>query len=114
MRVLLMVLAATAALGSACAPTLTPEQQQEAECRASGGKMQRVGRLQTLQCVIQYRDAGKACRSGSDCLGDCVAVGSTAPLEGRATAGVCQADSNRFGCRTRVEDGRATPTICVD
>ena len=31
-----------------------------------------------------------------------------------AVAGICQADSNRFGCFTRVEDGKAEATLCID
>ncbi len=32
---------------------------------------------------------------------------TVAVLEGRETTGVCQADSNRFGCYTTIENGKA-------
>lgn len=113
MRKAAVILAGLAAL-AACGPRLTEAQKAEAACRASGGEMRKVGRLRTLQCVILYRDAGKPCRSGADCQGDCIVPGNLAPLEGRETPGVCQKDSDRFGCRTTVEDGKAEATICVD
>ena len=116
MRLILAVLAlVTAPMAvTACAPQPTPEEIAAADCAARGGAMQEVGRLRTLQCVIRYSDAGKPCRTGSDCLGDCRTAGSVAVLEGRETTGVCQADSNRFGCYTTIENGRAEATICVD
>lgn len=104
---------------AACSPT-SPSLTQgtanvaPADCAARGGSMQRVGRLQTLQCVVAYADAGKACRTDSDCAGACLTPegGDLAP--GAATAGVCQADSNTFGCQTPVIDGKAGPTLCRD
>jgi len=84
------------------------------DCASRGGTMQRVGRMQTLQCVIKYADAGRPCRTGADCLADCRTDGHVAVLEGRETTGVCQADSNRFGCYTTIEDGKAQATLCVD
>jgi hypothetical protein len=98
----------------ACAPALTPQQIAERDCAAQGGRMERVGRMQTLQCVIAYPDAGKTCRDGDDCLGDCRVPGGVIVEDGRPVAGQCAATSDRFGCYTRVEDGRATAAICVD
>ncbi|MDP3378212.1 MAG: hypothetical protein Q8S53_07580 [Brevundimonas sp.] len=92
----------------------TPEQRAEAECAAQGGKMQRVGRMQSLQCVLQYADAGKTCRNASDCQGDCRVPGSVIVSDGRAVDGQCTADSSPFGCYTPVKNGRATAPICVD
>lgn len=116
MRILIALLALlTAPMAvTACAPAPTPEEIAAADCVARGGAMQEVGRLRTLQCVIKYSDAGRPCRTGTDCLGDCRTEGSVAVLEGRETTGACQATSDRFGCYTRIEDGKATPTICVD
>jgi hypothetical protein len=76
--------------------------------------MDRVGRLQTLQCVIRYADAGKICTSGDQCAGDCRARPGVDVAAGQPVAGYCQADSNRFGCSTKVENGRAQATICID
>lgn len=100
---------------SACAgPRLTPEQRAEADCAARGGKMQRVGRMQSLQCILVHADADKPCADNRDCVGDCRVPGSVIVEEGRAVEGRCHADSNPFGCYTRVENGRATAAICVD
>ena len=112
----LMSLTATLVLlaGGACTPSLTPQQLAERDCAAQGGQMQRVGRAQTLQCVIAYPDAGKTCRDGDDCLGDCRVPGGVIVEDGRPVAGQCAPTSDRFGCYTRVEDGRATAAICID
>ncbi|MDQ8027891.1 MAG: hypothetical protein REJ23_04125 [Brevundimonas sp.] len=85
-------------------------------CERAGGKMQPQGRMQSVRCVITYTDAGQRCTTGSDCQGDCrVEEGpSTAPREGAAVAGTCQRDSRPFGCYTRVENGKAEATLCVD
>lgn len=111
-----MTLLAVAALltTGACAPRLTPEQIAEQECAAQGGKMQPVGRAQTMQCVVSYGDAGKVCRDGDDCLGDCRVPDGVIVPDGRPVEGRCVASSDRFGCYTRVEDGRAQPAICID
>lgn len=103
----------------ACAPVApAPSPVQSADgaqsdCTARGGAMQRVGRAQTLQCVIPYADAGNACRSGSECQSG-VCQGSV-EASGRANvAGQCQASNMAFGCYTRINNGRAEAAICVD
>ncbi len=85
-----------------------------ASCTRAGGTMKPVGRMQTLQCVISYADGGKSCRSGADCAGDCRAQPGLDVRPGQQVAGFCQATSDRFGCSTAVENGRALPTICID
>jgi hypothetical protein len=117
----LPLLFALALILSACAPGAAPDApasgaNAEADCAARGGEMRRVGRLQTLQCVVRYSDAGRRCTSGDGCQGDCRLPegAATPPALGASVAGVCQANSDRFGCYTRVENGRAEPTICVD
>lgn len=111
---------------AACAPGTPPMEAQEAQssasstpadaasCQAAGGLMKPVGRRQTLQCVVAYPDAGKSCTSGSQCTGDCRAAPGTEAVPGQAVEGYCQATSDRFGCSTRVENGRAQSTICID
>jgi putative hemolysin len=83
-------------------------------CTARGGEMQQVGRMQSWQCVVKYADAGKRCTDASQCEGQCEITGNSGVAPGTATAGVCQADSNRFGCRTTVENGKAGNTLCID
>jgi hypothetical protein len=80
----------------------------------AGGVMKPLGRRQMLQCVIPYADAGKSCTSGDQCAGDCRASGEVEVVVGQAVAGSCQATSERFGCFTTVEGGRAQSTICID
>lgn len=116
MRLLIAALALT--LTAACSPTtesgsVAPGQSAEATCAAQGGSMQRVGRLQTLQCVVRYADGGKRCTSGDQCQGDCVSSTLGGDQTPPATSGQCAADSNRFGCRITIENGVAS-TLCVD
>lgn len=132
----LLIIAATALFAAACqpmpsdqpaaaAPTAaqeaqTPAQQASttetaASCEARGGKLMPVGRLQSTQCVVSYADAGKRCTDGDDCQGACIADETASPPQaGAAVTGRCQASSNRFGCSTSVESGRAEPTLCID
>ena len=119
MRLLIAALALS--LTAACSPmaeqapdAAAPGQSAEAACTAQGGTLQRVGRMQSVQCVIAYSDAGKRCTDGDQCLGDCLYEGAAAPGTGASVGGQCAADSNRFGCATRVEDGKADATLCID
>ncbi|WP_312316487.1 hypothetical protein [Stenotrophomonas sp.] len=87
----------------------------EADCAAVGGQLMPLGRLQRVQCVVPYADAGKSCRTKSDCSGQCLASGDTEVAPGSAATGVCQRDiSQNFGCRQRIDGGLAQGTICVD
>ena len=113
---------------AACSPTPAPEPVvptaevpetpqmtvSSSACTARGGEMRQVGRAQTWQCVIKYADAGQRCTDGSQCEGDCEIAGNSGIAAGAAATGVCQADSNRFGCRTTVENGKAGNTLCID
>lgn len=107
-------------------PVRVPEASLDAgACRAQGGEIRRIGRLQSPTCVIRYADAGKPCTDGTQCQGDCRADANLqppaigAPTPGRtpaapdATRGRCAADSDPFGCYTRIENGRGV-TLCVD
>ncbi|MGE6332549.1 hypothetical protein [Stenotrophomonas sp. NPDC077659] len=93
--------------------TAAYQEARDVDCRAAGGTLQRLGRLQRVQCVIPYADAGKTCSSKRDCSGQCLASGETEA--GVVATGTCQRDaSQNFGCRQRIEDGKAQGTICVD
>ena len=113
-----LLIAALGLMASACSPMASqvPDgatgQTAEAACAARGGEMMHVGRLQTSRCVVPFSDAGKVCRDGDDCLGDC-RTESAGPREGAVT-GVCAPNDLPFGCNTPVENGRAGPTLCVD
>jgi putative hemolysin len=127
MKLKALMLAAGLAL-AACSATPAPEPVvptaeapeppkmtvSSSACTARGGEMQQVGRAQTWQCVVKYADAGKRCTDASQCEGDCEIAGNNDIAPGAAATGVCQADSNRFGCRTTVKDGKAEATLCID
>ncbi|HDS1653318.1 TPA: hypothetical protein QEL76_001230 [Stenotrophomonas maltophilia] len=86
---------------------------RDVDCQAAGGTLQRLGRLQREQCVIPYADAGKACSRKSDCTGQCLAGAEVAA--GSVATGTCQRDVRQnFGCRQRIDNGKAQGTICVD
>lgn len=109
-----------------CAPTRPPievrgEQaasapvpQDAASCTRAGGRMTPGGRMRTLQCILTYADAGKSCTSGDQCAGDCRAPTQAEATPGQQATGLCQATSDRFGCVTKIENGRVESTICVD
>ncbi len=121
MRILIAALALAASLTAACTPVATPadptipgQSADAASCASRGGELRRVGRMQTQQCIVKYADAGKSCTSGSQCAGDCRLEGNSGVAPGASVTGQCQADSDRFGCHTTVEDGKAGPTLCID
>ena len=93
-----------------------PTAAQTADCTARGGTYRQGGLGGYWLCITPYADGGKRCADSDDCLGDCLATDEPAvsPAEGRARPGVCAADSYPFGCRGRVEDGRAGPVLCAD
>src|SRR5262245_26889617 len=45
----------------------------QASCMAKGGEWRPVCRMQQPACVLTFKDAGKACKDGDDCEGDCMA-----------------------------------------
>lgn len=93
--------------------TAAYQEARDVDCQAAGGTLQPLGRLQRVQCVIPYADAGKTCSSKRDCSGQCLVSGETEA--GVVATGTCQRDaSQNFGCRQRIEDGKAQGTICVD
>ena len=126
--ILRILIAAIAVLAAACTPmagastgptalpTSGPVQSADASsCAARGGEMRQVGRMQSWQCVLKYADAGKRCTDGDDCRGDCrIEDVAAAPRAGAPAVGRCHASSDRFGCYTTVEGGKAEATICVD
>lgn len=86
----------------------------DADCTRQGGTMQRVGRAQTMQCVIAYADAGKTCTDSDQCQGQCRGDSTPYPAAGQPAQGRCQANSQPFGCFYTVENGRAEHALCVD
>ena len=89
--------------------------EDAAACARAGGKMLPQGQMQSVRCVITYADAGRRCTDGDDCAGDCrVEDVANPPAAGAPAVGQCQASSSRFGCYTKIEDGKAEATLCVD
>lgn len=115
--VLMFGLAACAQAPAADAPA-PPSQSASAaasECTARGGRIERVGRAQTEQCVIRYADAGRACTDGSQCqAGACLGSVEAAHPPGGSASGQCRATNMAFGCYTRITNGRAEAALCVD
>ena len=85
---------------------------ERAQCESLGGEIQRAGMLGWEHCILPYRDAGQPCRGSADCEGRCLAENMADT--GAAARGVCQADSNPFGCYAEMEDGEVSMAICVD
>lgn len=96
-------------------PTSPFQQPMSAEkrtaCTASGGTIERRGRIGAEVCVHTYADAGKACTDSSQCEGKC--VGAMGP-ETQQTAGSCQKDDHLFGCYAEILGGKPANAICVD
>lgn len=104
---------------AACADASMTETQANQEpptlenCARLGGYVQRVGLLGREACVVEYKDKGKACTDGSQCLGDCWGEARRfAP--GETATGTCQPTNMPFGCHARIENGVASPVLCVD
>jgi putative hemolysin len=107
--------APNAADTTAAAPAANAEVATAASCTAAGGEMKPLGRLQRVQCVVPYADAGRTCSAKADCSGQCLAQGEAELVAGAKASGVCQRDvSQNFGCRQRIDNGVAQGTICVD
>jgi hypothetical protein len=86
----------------------------EASCATAGGDWRPICRMQKPACVITYPDADKACSDGDDCVGDCLGAVTGAADAGQPATGVCSTSSDPCGCKTRIEDGKATATLCID
>ena len=113
--------AALMAMLSACSsagPQRSPDAQpldNPAACQAAGGQLQALGRLQRVQCVVPYADAGQVCGDSSECVGACLLQGDVEGQPGLAASGICQRDaSETFGCRQQVSNGLAGAMRCVD
>ena len=88
-------------------------QAERAKCEAAGGELHRAGLLGWENCIQPYADAGQTCSDSSDCTGGCRYTGSGASI-GETVTGTCQINDSPFGCFQSVDNGRATPPLCVD
>ncbi len=118
MRVL-AALAAVLAL-AACAPTVRDGSTgldptvDVAACKANGGTVKPVCRMQRPACIFTYKDAGKACTDSDQCEGRCIAADGAMPADGAAVAGICETDNDLCGCSTEILGGKAQAGRCVD
>ena len=92
--------------------------EQRAQCAARGGRVATAGLSGEDMCAELYRDAGRRCSDGSQCMGDCLldeaSLNGKRPVHDMEAAGLCQAFAYPFGCRNLIEDGRLTLGLCVD
>jgi len=60
-----------------------------------------------------YRSRAVRCSCWAACNGQCLA--SAEVTAGAVATGTCQRDvSQNFGCRRRIDGGKAQSTLCVD
>jgi hypothetical protein len=98
--------------------------QDRAKCVAAGGFVRREGMMQVEACLRRFRDGGKSCGDGSECLSKECLYQPSLPLEskrGRSASGsstglrgVCASDNSGFGCKQFVKEGKLTGGLCVD
>ena len=104
--------------------------QNEAECRACSGEWGLHGLAQTVSCLCRTRDAGKPCKDGLDCEGECevlegkVEVTDRGPPARGYFLGRCSDLDHLFGCHKLLVDGTANrgpvildeplPEMCID
>jgi putative hemolysin len=84
------------------------------DCKKKGGDLLAVGMMGREHCVIPFKDAGKACNDGSQCEGDCWAKSPRETAKDGKAAGTCQPTNMPFGCNSRLDNGVASPVLCVD
>jgi len=115
-RIALAVAVVTAsACGFAPAPVTgraVSIQWDEVACNQASGSWQRLGMMGKWQCLLPMPDAGKACSSGAQCQSACLAPANSPADE--PVIGVCAAVKPLYGCHASVENGRASPALCVD
>jgi len=93
----------------------TATASERARCETAGGSVMPGGRLGWERCLQTFPDAGKTCSDGAECLGDCrLELLKDMPQAGETATGTCQANDSPFGCHASVENGKATPALCVD
>lgn len=97
------------------------ERSQELECQVKDGLWTNGGGLRHRDaprfCQMPYSDAGKNCKSSSDCSsGICLSRKSFPESEapGAQTVGMCTKYPVGGGCLSRIEGGKAQPVICSD
>ena len=86
----------------------------KAACRAKGGTIRKVCRLQQPACVVPYSDGGKRCTDNSQCKGKCILDIDHAPAPDEIVVGRCLRDDDPCGCRVEVVAGKVAGGGCYD
>ncbi len=85
----------------------------ERGCLARGGRWAGPAGLGATACSMPTSDAGRSCRDGVECEGDCVVGDETA--RGVSAKGRCSAESSSLGrCVNLVEAGAARGVVCLE
>lgn len=90
------------------------------ECVGRSGEFGYRGLASWPICTVSLSDAGKACRSSSECQGECIvdferrAIDWRSIPEGTPITGECTAVSPHLGCYLIVRDGRMAGAMCAD
>ena len=82
-------------------------------CAAAGGTWRKVGMLRQELCDMPTHDAGKSCKSSSECESVCVAPDGadlTKPVTGTCFRSLVLVGT----CLARVENGRVATAQCSD
>ena len=93
-----------------------PTPADVAACVKRGGVLQPEGLSGYIDgglCTRSFRDAGKVCSDGSQCLSHRCQSDDRRAATGEAV-GRCRATDYPFGCQALVSKGRAAPAVCVD
>jgi hypothetical protein len=112
----------------AAGPHKTP--QNETECRQCNGRWGIHGLREEPSCLCRTRDAGKTCKDGLECEGECVVVEGkvevteAGPPPRGYFVGACTEFDHIFGCHKLLMDGTAAkgpsgldealPEMCID
>jgi hypothetical protein len=98
----------------------------QVDCFRAGGKWEKWCRPNEYQCLMPYRDAGKACTDSSQCEGLCLVdtvsvceagkgcIDPVIPQTGQPFVGICQRDDASCGSFIEIHKGRAEPQYDVD
>ena len=85
--------------------------QTEAECKKCNGDWGIHGLSEINSCLCRTRDAGKECKDGLECEGECVVVDHRTEITDPGPPalgyflGRCSERDLQFGCRIRLGDG---------
>lgn len=116
----LIATAAVMFIASCTVPSAKEKAPTAKSCAAKGQFLYNYGMFRSRVCVTRYADAGKVCRSKSDCLGRCVVMLGTEETNGRDFSvgveanGTCAAQDALDGCYSTVEAGKVVESACYD